>query len=198
MKRCKGCGKLLFDGNWYDVFVGNDVLCYACRHQLVIKKQKGYVDGIEIVSLYEYNDFLSDLLTQYKELNDEALNDVFLYKFNWWIRIKYFGYTICLSPSSVDSINERGFNHLELMFNRVGLKIINPFSIKDNSSQRRKNYDDRKKIIEQIYLKEEIRDKKILLVDDVYTSGSTIKGCLKELKGKRVKVLVVARTMNHV
>ena len=43
----------------------------------------------------------------------------------------------------------------------------------------------------------ELKDKKILLVDDIYTTGSTLLTCielLKKQKAKHIEILVIAKT----
>jgi predicted amidophosphoribosyltransferase len=46
---------------------------------------------------------------------------------------------------------------------------------------------------------EQIRDKKILIVDDVFTTGSTVKSMIRLLeryKPKKIQILLLSKTIN--
>ena len=58
--------------------------------------------------------------------------------------------------------------------------------------QRRENVKDAYKLINS----ESIKDKKILLMDDIYTTGNTVEACKNELKKGRaqeIDILVIAK-----
>ena len=59
-------------------------------------------------------------------------------------------------------------------------------------NQRRENVKDVYKLINS----ESIKDKKILLMDDIYTTGNTVEACKNELKKGKVQeidILVIAK-----
>ena len=101
-------------------------------------------------------------------------------------------------PSYIDDDKMRGFNHVEEIFSCFKLKTCrlikktSHFKQANNTSKQRKDI----KSYLELDKKFDIEGKRILLVDDVHTTGSTIKACihlLEPLKPKEIFVLVMAK-----
>lgn len=108
-------------------------------------------------------------------------------------------------PLERKRLKRRGFNQAEEIAKHLseflGLEVLNNIliKIKDTPPQAELLKSQRKENIKGAFLlknKEAIKDKKILLVDDVYTTGSTMAECAKILKesgAQKVIGIVVAR-----
>jgi len=134
---------------------------------------------------------------------DLARNNAFCDSMFWDIDL------ITYVPSTTAKEIRRGYNQAELFGREVAKRIEKPSiktlcRVKQTEDQnklkleeRRKNVKDAFKSLPQLNLK----NRRILLVDDVYTTGSTINECAKALKraeAKQVNVLTVARaTLNY-
>ncbi|MFA6796563.1 MAG: phosphoribosyltransferase family protein [Bacilli bacterium] len=152
--------------------------------------------GCKITSLARYKPPLSKLLIQYKENYDVELKSVFLSYYKSYLKIKFSGYSIVLVPSSLKKIKMREFDHLEMIFKELGLPILKVLSKKDGKEQKKNSASERKKVYQAINIHggEVVSNKKILLVDDVITTGSTLKACLqllKKYKPKRIEILTI-------
>lgn len=101
---------------------------------------------------------------------------------------------------------ERGYNQSALLAKKIAnnfksLHYIDDVLLKkvDNKPQSTKNKTDRQKdVIGVYYLRNEykINNKKILLLDDIYTTGSTVNECckiLKQAKPKWLDVITIAK-----
>ncbi len=199
--KCLWCDNPVSEGlNIWEMFVKEDLLCGNCRKKLVKNRKKFKIGKYKVVGLYLYEDNFSKLLLQYKECCDEALSKVFLYGWLTWFRIKYFNYAIVLMPSSEEKLLERGFNHLELIFQDTNLPIIDCLYKKENIKQMSQRVGERDKIIDLIGLKDIKIPKRIVLVDDVCTTGNTLRGALKLLdNGKRkIKIFTIATNIRNV
>lgn len=102
------------------------------------------------------------------------------------------------APSHESKNIERGFNHVVEMFRCLDMKILDMFSKNKDVSQHNLSYIERQKIKDIIYLKNNanIENKKILLVDDILTTGATLKACinlLRPLKPKEIRILVLSK-----
>ena len=148
---------------------------------------------MEVETFYDYDGMFKSLLLQYKECLDEALKHVFLYEIADYINLRYMGYQICFIPSSSKKQEYRGFEHLKMMFEEVKLKELKGLRMKDELCQEGMNLKDRMKMLDN-FVYEGKHGKKVLLVDDVLTSGSTLLGAYRclILSFKTVKVLSVA------
>lgn len=108
-------------------------------------------------------------------------------------------------PLHSSRIKERGFNQSELLSVNLGeninIPVVNDVLIRIRATLSQINLNRRERIENvkgafAVENKEKIKDKVILLIDDVYTTGSTVKECAKMLKkngAKKVIVLTLAR-----
>lgn len=85
-------------------------------------------------------------------------------------------------PLNPKRLKERGYNQAELLcesFEEIGLPVLkdNLIRIKNNPQQATLSKEERKKNLENCFDcldKKKIKNKNILLVDDIYTTGSTL------------------------
>jgi competence protein ComFC len=101
-------------------------------------------------------------------------------------------------PSSEEKIKERGFSHLMEMYASLGLPMMEPFIKNASAVQKELNYAGRQKITEQISLrKDAVLPEKIVLCDDVITTGATLKGALHCLNRTKHHILIYAAAADN-
>ena len=195
--RCLMCQKKFSEGTWQDIFLQDDPLCYECRSKWERKKIRFKFEGVPVRSSYVYNEAFSSCLIQYKECYDEALKDIFLYEVKNQLKRMYPGYTFLLMPSSQTKEKERGFSHLEKIFEDTNIPTLQPF-IKDvDVAQKGLTKEERLNMSKHIYLKEDVSlPKKIVLFDDTITTGATISGALSCLDKDRHKIRIYTLSAN--
>jgi len=192
--RCLYCDKKINTYSLYSLFIEEDKLCPKCRREIIVNHKYIYIDNLKIEVLYDYNSLFKTLLIQYKELFDEALAEVFLYKYEDYLRIKYFNYHILYVPSSNTKLNERGFNHLKMIFERLKLKEVRGLKMINDISQVNKTLKERE-LMKDNYVYSGKKLKNVLIVDDVLTTGSSIMGVYKAISpyAENIKILVLAK-----
>lgn len=175
------------------LFLQEDLLCSKCRQQLKIERKIIDLGEFKVETFFEYDGIFKSILLQYKECMDEALKPVFLYGLDEYINIRYHSYKLLLAPSSKSKLEKRGFNHLEGIFEPIKLERINGLRMINDLCQEGKNYEERSKM-KNNYIYEGERIDKLLIVDDVLTTGSTLMGIFNALNPKvdRIKVLSLA------
>lgn len=193
--KCKFCDKDINSISLYEILFERDNLCKECRSKLNFKHRIYKYKDIEVEYFYDYNQMFQTLLLQYKECYDEALYDVFLYKIDNYINFRYFNYHLLLAPSSKTKIEKRGFDHLEKMFSSVWLKRVKGLRTINNINQQGKSFFQRR-LMEDNYIYDDPRLNRVLIVDDLSTTGSTLRGIYKAIKpyANRVRFLVLAKT----
>ncbi|MDY3234986.1 MAG: hypothetical protein SOW94_10610, partial [Erysipelotrichaceae bacterium] len=126
----------------------------------------------------------------------EALKPVFLYPYRKYLKKKYRGYTILCMPSTMEKMEQRGFSHLPGMLEDAGLPILEPFLKCRPIDQKKKTRTERLALSHAIVLKPGMKlPEKLLLADDVLTTGSTMRGalsCLDQTHHK-IRIFVFAR-----
>lgn len=111
---------------------------------------------------------------------------------------------ICYVPISKRSMKARGFNQCEIIAKHLGRELGIPVSnclvkVKDTKEQKSLSKEERSKNIKDAFAvrNDSIVNKKILLIDDVVTTGSTLLECEKVLKKysvEKITVLTIAKS----
>lgn len=166
------------------------LICQSCNEQFV-KIQTLYISKIEWIVLYEYNEFLERLLFRYKEQRDIELESLFFYEFVEKIKNLSKKYTICVMCSSDEKRLFRGFEPIIRMLEVHGIEVYSPLYKIKNIKQSSKNKQEREEIKQYIKRKQyyELPNKPIVLIDDVITTGNTIKAGIELLHPEKVLVL---------
>lgn len=180
-------------------FKRRDCLCSECREKMKVIKQEILVNEVLIDSYYVYDEAMEKLLFQFKEGRDVALKIIFK-DFVKYVLKKYRGYQLVILPSSEHKIRERGFIPLVEIFE--GIPLINAFYKKRNYKQSQQKEGFRHLVKDVIALKDEydFKNKKVLLIDDVCTSGESMKACVDLLHKQQaiVKCAVISMHQQHV
>lgn len=105
-------------------------------------------------------------------------------------------------------LRERGFNQAEYICKglsevlRIPMDTEHLVRVRNNPHQSRSQFDNREKNVKDLFLvrfPEEWKNKQILLVDDVITSGSTMFECMKQMtpiRGCRISVFALGWAHN--
>ena len=150
--------------NLYDFISPDFYLCKQCKNNLIYRPIKIYMNDIVVSCLYQYNDFFSSIFNRYKRYGDLILAK--------WLKKQHsipFYYQQIQVPSSIKAKEERGFNHLKLIYPKsIEVFLKNDFYVQKNSRLFK-----RKQICFELKSNINLSDR-VCLVDDVITTGSSI------------------------
>lgn len=143
------------------------------------------------MALYPYNQTIRSTLYAFKGCGDYELKHVFFAYLSLYLKNRYRGYSIICAPSSAAHNEERGFNHVYEMASTLGLPIIEALRKTSDVKQTTLSYAGRQKVgkIIEPTIPLNFSGKKILFIDDVFTTGATAKACLNLIKQGRPKKL---------
>ena len=190
MVNCKLCfEKIHFNG--INALIKNRMICQKCYNGFELINKKEYINGIEVRYLYEYNDFLKMNIYLLKGCYDIELKDIFLDRWKYILRLIYKGYLLVPVPSYFESDNKRGFNHVEEIFSSIKLKSNKCLKKTKDIKQANLSKKQREKIDKVLIIEngEILKGKKVLIVDDIYTTGSTLNACINLVRKYYPKVL---------
>lgn len=114
-------------------------------------------------------------------------------------REKYFSFDlITFVPLSKNRLKERHYNQSELLAKGVAKRLGNScmptlFKIIDNKPQHTLSKEERKENVKNVYKvvdKNNVSNKDILLIDDICTTGATLRECVNMLKKSGAKSVV--------
>ncbi len=142
---------------------------------------------------------IKEKLFVFKGCFDYELYSTFLYQFSHELNLKYRGYYVVYIPSNKSDDKKRGFNHVREMFGFLKLKELDLLEKSKLNKQAKNSYKERKTKEKTLILKRnvDLKGKKILIVDDVITTGTTLLSAitlLKKLNPKIIKVLTMSKT----
>ena len=153
------------------------------------------------MNIFNYDEIVKEKLYQLKGCFDIELGTVFLEYFQPYLKLKYLGYQIIPAPSYYEHDQIRGFNHVEVIFSSLKMKMLKCIEKITDVIQSDLSAKERENIKKNLIIKngEQITGKKILIVDDVFTTGSTIKAMInlvKKYHPKKIKILLLSKTLS--
>ena len=189
-------------------------LCKKCEkkieNQLDISIIKNVEDKYfdELMSIFKYEGMVRKLILNYK-FNEKSY--IYMTFVNLLLKdkkifenIKNYD-TIIPVPISKKRQKERGYNQCELIAKEIAKKIKLEYrnncliKTKNIIEQNKLNKEEREKNIIGVYNLENgqlLENKKILLIDDIYTTGSTVNECSKILRKanpNKIGILTIAK-----
>ena len=138
----------------------------------------------------------------YKGCFDYEMKDIFLNLFIKEIKVRYQNYIVIPVPSYIKDDETRGFNHVVEVFKQMDLKMLQIVEKTEHFKQAEKNAFERQSIKKHLRLisHESLEKKRVLIVDDIYTTGATMKSVIKlveKLNPKEISILVLAKTKSR-
>ncbi|RHW39942.1 ComF family protein [Lysinibacillus yapensis] len=167
-------------------------ICLECEEKFEICK----TSNEEVTSLYKYNEQMKDYLHRYKFMHDLLLAKVFRYQLHY--HLKKTKELIVPIPMHAEKRKERTFAHVDELLNEAVIPYTHLLEKMTTATQASKSREERLNT-PQIFQLEQgviVQQKDILLVDDIYTTGTTInhaKQLLLDAGAKSVKAFTLIR-----
>ncbi|MED1603072.1 ComF family protein [Alkalihalophilus marmarensis] len=194
-ERCELCSRVLGD-TWRS---STRQKCNDCERWTRHKTAQDLL--VKNTSLYAYNETMKEWLVQYKFQGDAEVGRYFSTKLKGFYAKNYRDYSPVLMPLSNERLRARGFNQVELI-TKEWLAPTVTLGRKESEQQSKKN---RRARISQVnhspfYIQNGIDSlktlKKIVLLDDVYTTGTTVRQAayvLRKHGAEHIESLTLAR-----
>jgi len=152
------------------------------------------LDGI--TSVYKYNEAMKDYLHQYKFLQDAILSSVFADELRANLIKK--DAVIVPIPMHPDKLKLRTFAHIDRMLDDARIKYEHVLMKTADVTQGEKSKQERMGAQPLFAIKPEamIENKHFIVVDDLYTTGTTVRHAAKALKdagAKKVNAMTLIR-----
>lgn len=178
-------------------------ICLECR-----QRKKTYFSCAKAAGKYE--DGLKDILQYYKFYKKEKLAKVLVnFIFENMTQDIFDNIDFLVSvPLHKNSLKQKNFDHIKLitkiLSKKTGISILKGLvKIKETYDQSQLDREERLKNLNNAFeilerAKNLIKDKKFLIIDDIYTTGSTLNEVAKVLMkngAKEVRGLVIARAL---
>lgn len=203
---CGICGKICKDNICQKCSI--NLKKYEIKNKTAIKKNEKYFN--ELLCIFKYEDIIRDMIIKYK-----FQNKPYLYKTFSKIILKnektcgfLEKYDIIIPvPISRKRKHERGYNQTLLIAKEIAkilnIKLGNNILIKaiDTKAQSELSKKDRATNIKNVFKVIDykiIKDMKVIIFDDIYTTGSTANECakiLKEAGAEKIGVLTIAKDL---
>lgn len=189
---CRICSRSF--ENLEDKFRHGD-LCHDCFRWEGDPEWQGYLH--QNISIYLYNEFFKEVMARYKFRGDYLLAKIFAEMMKDFLR-KINPDVLIPIPLSEKRLYERGFNQAEALIIEAGYQPTKMLSRIHSEKQSKKSRHERIHIpqVFQVEVRENLAGKNVLLIDDIYTTGSTLRHAAKLLKVagvERVQSLTLAR-----
>ena len=196
---CKLCFKDIKGVNLFNLVHPETCICRTCFKDIVGRFIPFRVSGYKALAVYHYDEKIQSLIYQLKGCFDIEIADVFLSRYKDELNLMFHNYVMIPVPSYYKDDLKREFNHVVEIFKILKLPMLKILRKTKGVKQANSSSKQRKDISKYLTIKStDLSGKKVLIVDDVYTTGSTMKAAIKlveKLHPKTIKVLVISKTI---
>lgn len=178
----------------------NPLICLECLSQLEVIEEHSFINQYPMTVYYVYNEFFRKLLFQYKAQYDIALYPIFFMLYQREINERYDDYMIVPLVSSQVDDQRRGFSPIETMLQDFHQeKFTGLYKAKDYKQTKQKN---RTAIFDILKIRDGhlLENQKVLIIDDVITSGNTIKAVLALIEPfhpQLIEIIVLSKKIDY-
>lgn len=155
--------------------------CFDCVRWERNSEWNGYL--MRNTSVFNYNEFMKELIAKFKYRGDYALAEVFAPYVKEKLRNARCDLIIPI-PLSEERLKERGFNQAKAIADTAHLEIDDVLMRTHSEKQSKKSRQERIELAQVFHIKGDphfIKNKQIVLIDDIYTTGSTLRHAAKVL-----------------
>lgn len=192
-EKCKQCGRVY--ASLLGLMIKQPPFCPTCLknaseplHELVIEEGK-------VIYVHDYSLETMGQLVSLKGNGEKVYRDILIPPTTRKVlRKKYQDAVFVYMPSSKEADEERGFRHLEVLFAGIAKEECYPLYKKVNYKQAKLSLEERKNVTQRLGVYQEeverLKGKRVVLVDDVMTSGATLRGAKTLLGLSKCEMLV--------
>lgn len=153
-------------------------ICQRCEQRF--EKVTQQLDA-DVVTLFHYNDAMKDFLHRYKFMHDVVLAHVFNREIA--AHLKHDPRLIIPIPMHPESLKQRTFSHVDECLKAANIPFVQHLAKQSSEQQSKKTRQERLATAQlfEVTNLAAIKHKNIVLVDDIYTTGTTFRHAKKAL-----------------
>ncbi len=210
--RCNACGKEIFSGQYFcdeclqSLPYNDKLVCKHCGRMVEIQTDYCQTCKNNLVSIdvgrspFVYNKPINALIKQAKYNGKRYLLEIFAqYLAEEYNKNNFNCEVICYVPASEKSVKKRGYNQSQILAEKlselIGVKVIHALAkTKETPRQAKLTRKQRLDNLTGAFTvkdKREVKNKSILLVDDVSTTGATAEAISQKLKRANAKSVIL-------
>jgi competence protein ComFC len=172
--------------------------CLECGQRVVkrcrIKEHSRLIKYLISFGFYE-DEFLKKVVLLGKDGYKEIFEDISEIMSSFLKNYDFKDYSLAFVPVTKRKLIDRGFNQSEVLAEKLAknldLKIFSGLiKIKETEDQAKLDFEKRLNNLKDVFKVKSVPPKKIILVDDVKTTGATLKECAKVLKEAGAKEII--------
>lgn len=197
---CPQCGTpYIGESTPFNLLISDRHLCDDCYLKRPIIMERSILDDCIVLSLYRYTEDFGSLMYRYKSLGDVSLAPTFLSPVLDYVKDYIGKRPIVCAPSSANRFEQLGFHSLDSILTEAGFNVfIKPLYKIDDWKQTEHHANERAQIGKHIAFRlGSLLPMDVVLFDDIYTTGNTLKSCIRLLRkrqpGIRIRILVIAK-----
>lgn len=187
---------------------GNKIICDKCMKEIPKVNDLVRLEEFELMVCSYYSFIIKDLVLRLKYKGDFHAGEILVLLLEERFRrqgidVDYITYV----PVAKDALKKKEFNQCEFLAKELGkrlnIEVIQVLKKKNKvKEQKSLTRDEREKNVSKAFKltnNKSLEGKRVLLLDDVMTTGSTLKVCAKELKKvKNIKIFLLTIAKSNI